>query len=205
MYELKHYGVLGMKWGVRKKETKSQRATRKAYNRADAFNKFAESMGSKDRISYDEKNNVYEVSGRSKDNYKDTKSKSISPLVGSVLYDKTQRDTRVNKKDIPSQKNIDAQVNKIEREVIKMTRAGDEKRKIRKFIGQQLLRLNRVTQVIDMNIYGQIGRIYALNDKAYRDFYKQRIDQVNDNYRQAGEELMRDGKYLSTMMKTFFT
>lgn len=100
--DFQHYGVLGMKWGVRKQNKVERKLAKRKEQRktlASGFNKFAESHGVPDRVRFvdNQKEGYYQVYGRDTNAYKSTKLEDLTPMVRTVLmYSKTY------KKRVPS-------------------------------------------------------------------------------------------------------
>lgn len=80
-----------------------------------------------------------------------------------------------------------------------------EKRKIRKAVREVDTRLSRIFKVVDMNLkyYLNIGR-FIFKDPKYKDFFKQKVDQTNANYKKIMDELMEEGKFFGTGRKLRF-
>lgn len=75
--------------------------------------------------------------------------------------------------------------------------AKGEKRRVRKAVREVDTRISRFLKVADMNVsyYTNIGR-FIFKDPKYKDFFKQKVDQTNENYKKIMDELMEEGKYL---------
>lgn len=95
--ELKHYGVLGMKWGMRKSYNKGQSYTYKSHGQKKfekKVNKLESKIGKKDRVSYGEQRkldnaknrlNVYQQRDKNRQDY--SKSTSVGKsIVKTIVF-----------------------------------------------------------------------------------------------------------------------